>query len=525
MTSLHFRFPPALRGALGLLVLLLLGVRASSAHGQPQIDLPAIDDAAPQDAEALVDALLAGNPDIARLQWSVAQARSALAATAAVMEYNLGVRAGVLRAEQPTNDGLSSGIARQDRYDTGITLSRMFAPGTRLQFGLDQAVTRSRFPFASPLGTQEIVRGPNVETGLSVNISQPLLRGFGRDVTLLSAVLARRQLDVAEQRVMQEAAGRIFELLTALLDLDSALEDLDVRHRSLDRARVQLDIAAAELQAGRIAPVDLDLLRQRVAVGQEAVLIAWAQAQTQTRNVRRLLQQNPRPREVIRAPLPEPDLPSMDPDRLCQQAQDHAPDLLAARAQLVAARTDLRRTRDGLRPELEVSGSLAQRGLDAGWAGSVGQVARLEATVFQAGVTFNMPLGNAAARDAWEQSRIQVSQAEFEVDAIGRALCQQVHEVLAQRELLEERAALASWRADVARRGLQAEEARLAQGLGAIQQTITALDNLEEVEAEVLRLQQEERSLRWRLAHLTGEVTRRWLFGRANLDTLLGQGS
>lgn len=472
----------------------------------PQIDLPVPSDMQALSMDALLQRFAQGNPEIQRARFAVQTAQAQLRGTAALMQYTLTARANILNAEQPSNEGLSSGLARNQNYNAEVELGRQFAPGTRVQLSLQNGVTRSVFPFSSPAGTTTITRGPNVGTTLSLSASQPLLRGFGRDVTLLPMLLAQRRLDVADLQVVQSASTRLVEVVTAAAELSFSVQELQLRHRSLERTLTQLQIGMAELEAGRIASIELDLIRQRVAANQEAVLVTWAAAATRTRELQRLLGEQPDTTTVWSLDPPRPDVNWDDPEALCNAASERSPDIAALQAQVETARADLVRTNNGLRPQLDLTAGLTQSGLDTAFFPSYGQVVRLEATTITAGLLFTMPLGNAAARDEHERARVAVEQAEFEVHQSRTTLCHQLTELAASRDTLLSRTELAAYRVGLAERALQAEQARFAQGLSTVQTGLQSLEDLETAERELLRLQTDDVLNGWRAWHLTGRL-------------------
>jgi outer membrane protein TolC len=323
--------------------------------------------------------------------------------------------------------------------------------------------------------------------------------------------VAELRLASAELQLVSTASARLLEVVRALTELAYAAEELAIRERSLERTLVQLDIADAELAAGRIAEIELDLLRQRAAANQEAVLVSWANAETRTREVQRLLGESTQLSEAWRVLPPDPTLDWSSSEALCELAAERSPEVASLEANVDVARADLVRTRDGLRPQLDVTASLSQNGLADNLGDSYLQVVRFDATTVVGGVVFTMPLGNHVARDAQAQAEVALEQATFEVDQARLSLCQQVQELAAQQTLLGDRLSLAQFRVDIAQRGLDAEQARFAQGLSTVQTGLQALEDLETAETERLRIDVDARLAAWQAWHLTGQLAETFL--------------
>jgi outer membrane protein TolC len=496
-----------------LCALLASGLVLATAHASAQVDmtLPQPGDAVGRSFDELLTDFVRNAPEIVRGRLTVEQSRSQVDASLALLEYVLTTRLNSTRAEQPTNDGLSSGLSTTERTQLGADLVRRFRPGTQVQLTLDNSVTSSAFPFSSPAGTQIIERGPNFESSLTLSANQPLLEGFGERIYMLPMMQAQRRLEAAELQVVQQASARLLELVTGAVELRYSMQELEVRHRSLQRTLEQLTIGQAELQAGRIAAIELDLLRQRAAANQEAILVAWASAQARTLTLATVVGSNPGSSDVWNLEPPAVQLPTEIPNALCAAANEFSPDVAALRAQVESARVETVRANDALRPSLDLNAGLTQRGLESNVPGAFGQLFRFEATTIFGGLVFTLPLGNRQARDAANQARLAVEQAEYEVGEAGRQLCVQVHEIAANLQLLNSRSALAAYRVDIASRSMMAEQARFAQGLSTVQNGLQALEDLETVELETLRLQTDVELGRWRLAHLSGQLMARWL--------------
>jgi outer membrane protein TolC len=489
------------------------------ARAQVDIALPTADSALDVEFNELLERFASSAPEIVRGRFSVEQARAQVDGSLALLDYALAARFNATRAEQPTNDGLSSGLSTNERYQLGADLTRRFRPGTQVQLSVENSVTSSSFPFSSPAGTQIIERGPNFETALTLSASQPLLEGFGERIYMLPLTQAQRRMDAAELGVVQQASARLLELMTGSVELAYSLEEVEVRHNSLRRTLEQMLIADAELQAGRIAAIDQDLLRQRAAANQEAILVSWANAQARTRNLRGVIGELPVQTEVWSISPPAPVLESEVAGAVCAAASEYSPDVATLRAQLETARLDVVRTSDTLRPQLDVSAGITQRGLDANVPGALGQMARLEATTLFGGLTLTVPLGNRQARSESSQARVAVERAMFEISDMERTLCTQVHELVQNLSLLTSRAELATYRIGIAQRALAAEQARFAQGLSTVQNGLQALEDLETAELEGLRIETDVELARWRLLHLSGGLMARWL---PSMETLFG---
>lgn len=509
--------------------------------------LPTFEPPAPGDAELdrwshedLLGALLEANVDVRRAQLALREAELQREGADGFLDPVVGGELTLQRTAQPIAQGLGSGLNVSERYALAGSYARAFAPGTSLTLGASSAVTRSRFPFRASLGstalvellvrglapdealaeleqleteqrTQTIVDGPNFENALSIGVEQDLLRGFGRDINLAPRRTSAEQVALRDLEVVQRASARALESLTTYGELRYAWEEFSLRTRALERTMRQLEIARAEVAAGQIAPIELDLVRQQIAANQEAVLIAHGEIVRRSRELRRLVGASP---DAVGLVLPSE--PLRDPEHavgytpaLCEDASAMHPDLRVAEQQVVVLRSQVPPTEDAMRPELRAGATLASTGLDPNYATSWADVMRFRGTAVVGTLRYSDVVGGRGARAQRDVAQLAVERAELEVDALRAQLCFQVREAVDGLAVLSARAEVAAYRVEVATRALEAETQRFAQGLSTVQLGMDALTRLEEAEVALLRVRTDAEAAGWQLEHLRGLVSER----------------
>lgn len=482
---------------------------AADAQPAPRLAQPDTADAqiAPRDA---VELLLMAHPDVARARLALREARSRRMGADAIMAWQLGGELGVTVAQQPVDDGFTSGVSESQRYDLDMSLGRMFAPGTRVSLSLAQGITRSTFPLATEFGSQEIVRGPNYATGLTLSATQPLLQGRGRRVNLLPLALADASVRSEELAIVEAASAALSTALEGWIELRHARLAYAQSLRSIERTEVQLAVASAEEQAGRIAPIDVDLVRQRLAANHEGALLAWALVEQRSLQLAQALGAEADAWTIAEpiGELPEMAVPT-DVESRCAMARASSPALATLRAQREAAALDRVRTSDALRPELDLTAGITQNGLDPGVGSAWAQLARLEARTLFAGLVFSMPLGgNDAARDEHTRAALAVERADLGIAEAERTLCFDITQAQRQERVLDDRIAIADYRVEIAQRAVAAEQARLSQGQSTVQAGLEALEQLDSAEIERIRLDADLALAHLRAARATGVLAR-----------------
>lgn len=457
----------------------------------------------------VIEQLALSNVDVARALDAVERARIDRRATFGVLDPVINAQLDLSHARTPTESGLSAGIATDDRYAVSAGIGRTFAPGTRVGFTLTQAVTRSEFPLRTGFGfgADAIVSGPDVHTTVNLELTQPLLRGFGRDVVLAATVGADRTIEIRERELTQVASAAQLEATTAYAELRYAGEEVTLRARSLTRTESQLEIAEAELEAGQIAPIEVDLVREQVALRTEALLLAEAEAARRSRELERIIGADPRSLRTLIAsdPLFVPPEVVFRP-AVCDDAEAASAELALLRSQVRLAQSRVATVSEERRASLDATAGVTQSGLDGEWARSFGQALSFEAPTVYGALVFTSPLRNRAARANYDGALADVDAAESEVEVVADTLCYSIRDAVESLIMLAERDGVAEYRVEIATRALEAEEARFGQGLSTVQAGLDALENLESAEIALLRIRTDAEVAWWQLEHLRGRL-------------------
>ena len=459
-----------------------------------------------------VQALVEGNADIQRTRFALREHLSQAESTAGLFDTTLGAELNLRRSVTPVDTAFAQGSSRDEAYGLRLSVSRRFIPGTTILVSLDQNIQRSESTIRFQGFEQTDVRGPNVLTGLSLTVDQPLLQGFGRDINLLPRRIAEAQMDVDLLTMVQSASQRTVELLTAYAELSYAVREAESQEIIRERAERQFEIAEAQVDAGLIAPFELDLVRDRILRSEEAIIVADGLIGARSIDLANLIGAPPGAGTRIQpSDGPVRPIDSLSVSMLCDDAAAYSPDLAVLREQALVAGYQIEQAEDDLRPSLNVSAGLTFAGLDSGYFASYGQVFTLDSPTIFAGLVFSMPLGNEVAEGQLEQSEIAVERAEFEIAELERQLCFQVEQIVTQIDALRDREELAEQRITLAQGAVEAEEQRFAAGESTVQQGLDALDQLESASLALIRVQTDLENAWWQLAHLTGAIADEFL--------------
>lgn len=406
---------------------------------------------------------------------------------------------------QPVQQTGSDGIS----WRSGV--SRLLPIGGRLGLRFDGDYSRTTFAVnLMEDGALQRSEATVMAPALSLNLTQPLLRGVGVAVTRAPLRRAAAALDVVTLQRQAVAAAVVRDVVQGYWELACAAAELEIRRAALDLARGQLRVVQAQIAVGKApaaahAEVDAAItLREDEALQAERALLE------RSLELRRLLGLPVGPDEIALAaadpPPPIEGAGAAEGDLAQSQAQARArnPQLLQARALGRAATIEVEVTGNGLLPQLDLALSGGLTGYAGGAAQAFQQLASFRSYTVQAGLSFSLPLGQHAARGARDAARGALRRARLTEADIAAQVDAAVARAVMQARAAQARIAVLARSADLAQQNLEGERARYQVGRA------TSFD--------VLRRQEELALARLRRARAHADL----LGARAALQALTG---
>lgn len=293
--------------------------------------------------------------------------------------------------------------------DAEVSLSKKLTSGGSAKLSTDLVRSNVR-------GSDDITYAPNPywQPSLTLDYSQPILRGFGEKVNLAQVYIARKLEQEAIESLRQSLINTVANTEVAYWQLAYAWRALGIQLWLID--------AAEELR-------DLIDLRRNY----DASLADWAQAvstvEQRIADVISFQQSVKEASDNLKVLLNDPGYPLAGESVLAPvNEMVHTPitlDLRSALLTAVSMRPDIRQSiyqiditrieevvADNARlPELDLQAQVSTTGMgadaDKGYDAMVGG----DFISYVLGLTFEYPLGNRAAEAAWRESRLERSSA------------------------------------------------------------------------------------------------------------------
>lgn len=344
--------------------------------------------------------------------------------------------------------------------------ARVILPiGTELTASLNSVRLTSNSTYAT--------LSPQINTFGRLDLVQPLLDGFGvgargdRDAAGLRREGAEAAL--AEARLATHADAELTYWALHASERDFAVQTL-IR----DRAAAFLNDVRLRADAGLAGPTEVAGAQVFLAQQAQVVLDAEDALDALSDRLATLMGRRPEGVRYLAADRPPEAAPPADVDELLDWAQAESPRLIAARRDVAAARLRAAAAHRNALPRLDLFGHLGGRGLagtgrdvvvgfgggapdtirndlDTGLGDSLDQVLRRLYPTWSVGVQFTLPLGGDADAGARLERDADVARAEHRLEALGRALEEEVRAGYRALERGRERLDLAARGVDAAR--------------------------------------------------------------------------
>jgi outer membrane protein len=237
-----------------------------------------------------------------------------------------------------------------------------FAPGTQLQVAFDN--TRSSINFPSDLFN------PYAESSLTVQISQPLLNGFGKLPNTRFILEAKNTIKVGESQFNQQVINTVTQVSNDYWELVYARENVKVEQATVAVDQQLYENNKKQLEIGTMAPLDVITAESQLASDQQALVQAQT---TQLQDETTLLVAITKDPLAVTASGAEivPTTPISTPEVIeniplqtaVQEAWQRRPELQQAGLNLKNADIEVKATKNALLPTVNVFGLYEQIGI------------------------------------------------------------------------------------------------------------------------------------------------------------------
>jgi outer membrane protein TolC len=298
--------------------------------------------------------------------------------------------------------------------NVNVQYNQSLPTGTQLQVGMTNNRTFSNFGVFN-------LYNPDVQSALSVIITQPLLRGFGILPNTRLIIEARRTIKVGISQLEQQVMATTTQVSNDYWELVYARENVKVEEAALGVSQQLFDENSRRLQIGTLSSLDVLTAQSQLASDKQALVQAQSvQLQDETTLLNDITKDPLAPALMGAEIIPTTNISTPETGENVQiadavkEAWQKRPELKQASLNLENAGTDVRATRNELLPSVNLYGEYIASGLGGvqtvtssggtatvfpgGAPQDLGRVFGGNYSTFEGGINFTLPLRNRAAQ-------------------------------------------------------------------------------------------------------------------------------
>jgi outer membrane protein TolC len=433
----------------------------------------------------LVRLMLQSSHDITVNRFAPLSSAYAIESLLRPFEPTLNLSATVGRSTQPVASQLTAGAGATafaqlyHRYSIGF--GQTLHTGTRVDvdFFMNRNSSNNQFNTFNP----------SYSGVLNYQVTQPLLRNFGRNINDSSIRIARNNQHVSELDFEIQTIDLVTAAQSLYWELVYQREDMKVRRQALELAEKTLSDNKRQVQIGTMAPIDVVQAEAAVAQREEQmVTVSFIADQTQDR-VKRLMTNLGDPSLVL-AQLNPVDLPRrptsgdvMPLEDAIQYALESRPELRALDMQTQNTDIQLQYTRNQLLPTLNVVASYTQNGVGGvqrlrsqlgseqvesivrgGLRDAFGQLFGYNFTGYSVGFNLSIPLSNKSVQADYSRALTDKQALSARRNRLVQQIALEVRNAHSQVEMNRARITAAEKALQLATMQLQAEQKKFQLG-------------------------------------------------------------
>lgn len=367
-----------------------------------------------------IELALERNRDIQIVQYLPWKADADIMSARGEFDPVLSSNATYIRAQQQTSSEVRTygGVSTLDLYRTSGSTSL----GGKLGWGTTYSVDLN-------LSKEETTYNRFIEEwsgGLTLTLSQPLLRGRGRAANLAYIRAAKTARLQAEDQLRSQVMTTIAEVVKAYWDLVGAVENVKVRQEALANAERLLDVNEKRYAIQMAAALEVVQAKAGVASRQSDLIAARAQALNAADALKNLINMTEldvlSPVNIV--PTDQPSLREVDlsEEESFARAVEHRPEVHSAMAAIERAEIEAARAQNNLLPRLDIQGSVSQGGRGHYPSDVFEGIQERRDNSYSVGFQGSVPIGNRAARGAYHRAVLDKREAEERLEKVKQDL-------------------------------------------------------------------------------------------------------
>jgi len=330
---------------------------------------------------------------------------------------------------------------------------------------------------------------PLVQSGLSLNLSQPLIRDRSIDSPRQQLATSRINRDIAGTRLQETLVHTTANVKSAYWNLVAAIANVGSRRTALDLAQELVRVNSVKVNVGQSPTLDLVSAQAEVASDQEALIIAET-AVKEAEDQLRMLIYDPTDRAVWNVtiqPIDPPPLATVNPDidaAVTSALRDRA-DLLRARKDIDNSAVNVKGAGNSRLPDVRLNlgytasglggtqvqrtggfpGTVTGAGPVTGFSSVLNQLFTSNYPTWSAGVSVSYPIGQSSEDANYARTQLEARQSTERLKSAEARVIQQIRTAGRKIQMNAQRMQTTRLASELAEQRLDAEQKRFEVGM------------------------------------------------------------
>ncbi|MEO0793812.1 MAG: TolC family protein [Verrucomicrobiota bacterium] len=316
---------------------------------------------------------------------------------------------------------------------------------------------------------------PEFESFFGLDLTVPLMRGFGTDANLAPLRIAQRNKRIADTEFRGEVLIIIARTMRIYYDFLLAYQEMRLQAVEIDVFQALLSKKRRDVERGQASIRDIAAIQARITESRDDLFQA-EQRLEDARSLLFLLTTGRAEREAMQDALPEGwvvgETPDFNASYLIGRALQRRPDYHRAALAIERSRYELTAARDEQLPQLDIVASAGLRGISDNPFSSYGETVRADFPEVSVGVVFSRPWGNVEADNRVREVLSARRRLMLERSSIENTIVHEVTSALEQIELQERRLANAQELRELFEQEIDQEQILVESGEKSIYDTL-----------------------------------------------------
>ncbi len=465
--------------------------------------------------KAYLELVMANNTDIQIQMLSLESPKNAIMRALATWDPTASASFASTRSKAPSVTALAGATTSESlSQPANFSVSQILPTGAQYTVGFTASRNSSNSSYA--------LLNPNLNAGLNLAFTQPLLRNRGYYINHINLMLARSRYKAAGFNLQSNLLQMVSAAENVYWDVIQARENLHVAESAKKLAEQTLKLSQQELELGALSPLDIYNPEQQLANANLGVSQAqFSLAQTEYALRRQIgADLDPSVRSLPIVLTEAVDLPvavEVDPEKEVEVAYRERPDLKVVAQNLDVDELSLRSARNEILPNLSITGSYQTQGIGGivnpytnpipgGLGDALSQMFGFGFPVYSFGINLQLPLRNHAASADMADAMVQKRRDSLTVRTTRQQIRLSILNAVSNLESSKKSLELARAAADFAAKYLDAENQKYTLGIDQMQFVLQAQNTLTQAQSQVVQAQVGLRRNLLNLYTQTGEL-------------------